>query len=141
MRRGSTSQILKLLPLYFKHSVTFVGEQVTQHWQDFWANQSGIFMLKSPTIKPTDDIKSLLALKSPAIRPVEEIISSAERLDIFRDYDSFKIQNNSKYDFKCCTLLSVLKGRDATNALEQEDSLLNKGLNNSFLNYNSCFFF
>ena len=31
--------------------------------------------------------------------------------------------------------------RDATNALEQEDSLLNKGLNNSFLNYNKCFFF
>ena len=30
--------------------------------------------------------------------------------------------------------------RDATNALEQEDSLLNKGLNNSFLNYNGCFF-
>ena len=30
--------------------------------------------------------------------------------------------------------------RDATNALEQEDSLLNKGLNNSFLNYNRCFF-
>ena len=29
--------------------------------------------------------------------------------------------------------------RDATNALEQEDSPLNKGLNNSFLNYNSCF--
>ena len=30
--------------------------------------------------------------------------------------------------------------RDARNALEQEDSLLNKGLNNSFLNYNRCFF-
>ena len=28
-----------------------------------------------------------------------------------------------------------------TNALEKEDSLLNKGLNNSFLNYNGCFFF
>ena len=31
--------------------------------------------------------------------------------------------------------------RDATNALEQKDSLLNKGLNNSFFNYNRCFFF
>ena len=31
--------------------------------------------------------------------------------------------------------------RGATNALEQEDSLLNKALNNSFLNYNRCFFF
>ena len=30
--------------------------------------------------------------------------------------------------------------RDATNALEQDDSLLNKGLNNYFLNYNRCFF-
>ena len=30
--------------------------------------------------------------------------------------------------------------RDATNALEREDSLLNKGLNNSFFNYNRCFF-
>ena len=30
--------------------------------------------------------------------------------------------------------------RDATNALEQEDSLLNRGLNNSFLNYDRCFF-
>ena len=30
--------------------------------------------------------------------------------------------------------------RDGTNASEQEDSLLNKGLNNSFLNYNKCFF-
>ena len=30
--------------------------------------------------------------------------------------------------------------KDATNALEQEDSLLNKELNNSFLNYNRCFF-
>ena len=29
--------------------------------------------------------------------------------------------------------------RDATDALEQEDSLLNKGLNNSFLNYNRFF--
>ena len=28
--------------------------------------------------------------------------------------------------------------RDATNALEQDDSLLNKGLNKFFLNYNSC---
>ena len=31
--------------------------------------------------------------------------------------------------------------RDATNALEQKDSLLNKILNNSFLNYNKCFVF
>ena len=31
--------------------------------------------------------------------------------------------------------------RDATNALEKEDSLLNKGLNNSFLNYNRYVFF
>ena len=31
--------------------------------------------------------------------------------------------------------------RDDTNALEQEDSLLNKGLNNSFLNHNRCSFF
>ena len=31
--------------------------------------------------------------------------------------------------------------RDATNALEQEDSLLNKGLNNSFLNHDRCSFF
>ena len=30
--------------------------------------------------------------------------------------------------------------RDATSSLEQEDFLLNKGLNNSFLNYNWCFF-
>ena len=30
--------------------------------------------------------------------------------------------------------------RDAPNALEQEDSFLNRGLNNSFLNYNRCFF-
>ena len=31
--------------------------------------------------------------------------------------------------------------RDATNALEQEDILLNKGLNNSLLNYNKyCLF-
>ena len=30
--------------------------------------------------------------------------------------------------------------RDATNALKQEDSRLNKRLNNSFLNYNNCFF-
>ena len=30
--------------------------------------------------------------------------------------------------------------RDATNALEQEDSLLNKGLNNSFMNYYRYFF-
>ena len=30
--------------------------------------------------------------------------------------------------------------RDATNELEQEDCLLNKGLNNSFLNYNRSFF-
>ena len=30
--------------------------------------------------------------------------------------------------------------RDATSALEQEDSLLNIGLNNSFLNYNRCCF-
>ena len=30
--------------------------------------------------------------------------------------------------------------RDATNALEQVDSFLNKGLNNSFLNYSRCFF-
>ena len=29
--------------------------------------------------------------------------------------------------------------RDATNALEQEDSLLNKELNSSFSNYNRCF--
>ena len=31
--------------------------------------------------------------------------------------------------------------RDATDALEQEDFLLNVGLNNFFLNYNRCFFF
>ena len=31
--------------------------------------------------------------------------------------------------------------RDATNASEQDDSLLNKGLNYSFLYYNMCFFF
>ena len=30
--------------------------------------------------------------------------------------------------------------RDVTNALEKEDSLLNKGLNDSFLNYNRFFF-
>ena len=30
--------------------------------------------------------------------------------------------------------------KDVANALEQEDSLLNKGVNNSFLNYNRCFF-
>ena len=30
--------------------------------------------------------------------------------------------------------------RDATNVLEQEDSILNEGLDNSFLNYNRCFF-
>ena len=30
--------------------------------------------------------------------------------------------------------------RDATNTSEQEDSLLNKGLNHSFLSYNRCFF-
>ena len=30
--------------------------------------------------------------------------------------------------------------RGTTNASEQEDSLLNKGLNNSFLNYNKCLF-
>ena len=30
--------------------------------------------------------------------------------------------------------------RDATNASQQEDSLLNKGLNNSFLNCNRRFF-
>ena len=30
--------------------------------------------------------------------------------------------------------------RDGTNVLEQNDSLLNKGLNNSFLYYNRCFF-
>ena len=29
---------------------------------------------------------------------------------------------------------------NATNALEQDDSILNKGLNNSFLNYNRCFY-
>ena len=29
--------------------------------------------------------------------------------------------------------------RDAANALEQEDSLWNKGLNNSFLNYDRFF--
>ena len=33
-----------------------------------------------------------------------------------------------------------LNSKDATNALEQEDSGLNMGLNNSFLNYNRCFF-
>ena len=31
--------------------------------------------------------------------------------------------------------------RDAINASEQEESLLNKGLNNTFLNYNRCVFF
>ena len=31
--------------------------------------------------------------------------------------------------------------REATNALKQEDSPLNKGLNNSFLNYSRCFFY
>ena len=31
--------------------------------------------------------------------------------------------------------------RDATNALEQEDFVFSEGLNNSFLNYNGCFFF
>ena len=31
--------------------------------------------------------------------------------------------------------------RDATNASEQDDSFLDKGLNNFFLNYNSCDFF
>ena len=30
--------------------------------------------------------------------------------------------------------------RDTTNASEQENSLLNKELNNSILNYNRCFF-
>ena len=30
--------------------------------------------------------------------------------------------------------------RDATDALEQEDSLLKKGLNNFFLNYNRWYF-
>ena len=30
--------------------------------------------------------------------------------------------------------------RDTTNASEQEDPLLNKGLNNSFLNYNRCLY-
>ena len=30
--------------------------------------------------------------------------------------------------------------KDATNALGQDDSLLNKGLDNSFLNYNGCDF-
>ena len=30
--------------------------------------------------------------------------------------------------------------RDATNASEQDDFRLNDGLNNSFLNYNTCYF-
>ena len=30
--------------------------------------------------------------------------------------------------------------KDATNVLEKDDSLLDKGLNNSFLNYNRCLF-
>ena len=51
----------------------------------------------------------------------------------FKNYLSINVQQN------------ILPGtkewlRDATNALEQEDSLLNKGLNDSFLNYRRFFF-
>ena len=55
-----------------------------------------------------------------------------------------------KKHFKKCLFINVQQNillrmmewlRDATNALEQEDSLLNKGLNNSFMNYYRCFFF
>ena len=59
------------------------------------------------------------------------------------------ILNLEKTYFKKHVLINVQQNilprameqlRDATNASEQEDYLLNKGLNNSFLNYNRCFF-
>ena len=44
-------------------------------------------------------------------------------------------------EFKIILSRMMVRLKDVTNALEQGDSLMNKGLNNSFLNCNRWFFF
>ena len=67
------------------------------------------------------------------ITNVRKMILNLEKKTYFKKHLLINVQQN--------ILPRLMKWlRDATNALEQEDSLLNKGLNNSFLNYNRCFF-
>ena len=60
-------------------------------------------------------------------------ILNLEKKNIFQETSFINVQQN--------ILPRTMEwSRDATNASEQEDSLLTKGLNNSFLSYKRCFF-
>ena len=66
-------------------------------------------------------------------RPMKRNLEFREQKTYFKKHIFINVQQN-------IPLRTIEWLRDTTNALEQEESLLNKGLNNSFLNDNGCFF-
>ena len=66
-------------------------------------------------------------------RPMKRNLEFRKKETYFKKHIFINVQQN-------IPLRTMEWLRDTTNALEQEDSLLNKRLNNSSLNYNGCFF-